>query len=87
MLSPLSTAGTGPNAGSGVVDNFSGPITLLQKRTRIFGGRKLPHAAILIDGSISPERDEAATWCAFYPVLFEHVLSGEERSPMKPAPY
>jgi hypothetical protein len=46
-------------ARSGFVNDLSGLITPSQKRTCSFGGRKLLHTAILIDSSISPERDEA----------------------------
>jgi hypothetical protein len=49
-------------AKSGVVNNFSRPITPSQERARSFFCGELPHTAILIDGSVSPERDEAAAW-------------------------
>ena len=54
------------------MDDLSGPITPSRKRTCSFGGRRLPHTAILIDSSISPERDEAAARRRFYFVLFRH---------------
>jgi hypothetical protein len=49
-------------AKSGVVNNFSYSITSSQERARSFFCGELPHMAVLIDGSVSPERNEAAAW-------------------------
>jgi hypothetical protein len=70
------------------VNNFSCSITSSQERACSFFSGELPHTAILINGSVLPERDKAATRRPFYPVFFGHRSSGYRRSPEETrAPY
>jgi hypothetical protein len=63
-----STVATKPGRVATIADFASGITSSQEQTCSLFGG-KLPHTAFLINGLVSPERDETAAWRLLYPML------------------